>query len=131
MRKFLFVVLVALAGCIPDSVKDQINESVAAGGVLMADQQFKFAVGAIELHKLRHGSYPTKLKDLQFLTALDSSMLEFIGYQRLDSGYELNILMELPSVGTKHANRVQLTYPSEFWKGLGCLKSNAMQLDTK
>lgn len=131
MKKFLFIVLVVLTGCIPDGVKDQINESVAAGGVLMADEQFKRALGAIELHKLRNGSYPAKLKDLQFLSALDTSMLAFVEYQRLDSGYELNMLMELPTVGTKHANRVQLNYPPVFWKGLGCLKSNAMQPNAK
>jgi len=126
MKKLPFVILLLLTACIPDGVRDQINENVAATGRLVADLEFKKAVSYVELHKLRNGRYPNTLSDLQFLSQLDSSIFKFVEYHRLDSGYELNMLMEMPSFGTKDAKKVSLRYPAEFWKGLGCIKSNTM-----
>jgi hypothetical protein len=91
---------------------------------MLIDQEFKKAIAHIELHKLRSGTYPLSLSELQFLSALDSSMLRYVEYTRLDSVYELNITMEFPVLGDGDSTKkVQLKYPPEFWKGLGCMKS--------
>jgi hypothetical protein len=92
---------------------------------MLADWQFKKALAEIELHKLRNGSYPNSLSDLEFLTPMDSSMSNFVEYTRLDSVYELNLKMEFPSLDGKETKRANLQYPPAFWKGLGCVKSNA------
>ena len=126
MRIFLLALIVTalLPSCIPDSLQEKMNEGMALGQNMLADQEFKKAIAQIELHKLRNGSYPASLSDLQFLSAMDSSMFQFIEYARLDSVYELNIKMDFPVIGTKETKGVDLTYPAEFWKGLGCVKSN-------
>jgi hypothetical protein len=52
-------------------------------------------------------------------------MFAYVEYTRLDSVYELNIKMVSVSFDdNKNAKEVQLKYPSEFWKGLGCVRSN-------
>jgi hypothetical protein len=127
MRKvsISIILLAVVASCIPDSVKEKVNESMAQAQNMLVDQEFKKAIAHIELHKLRNGVYPNSLSELQFLSALDSSMLLYVEYERLDSVYELNITMEFPVLGEQEKTKeVQLKYPPEFWKGLGCVKSN-------
>lgn len=117
-----------LTSCIPDSVKEKVNESVASAQNMLADNEFKKAIGHIELHKLRTGAYPESLKDIEFLTPMDSSMFAYVEYTRLDSVYELNIKMELVTFGGEtNGKQVQLKYPPEFWKGLGCVRSNVKE----
>ncbi len=94
---------------------------------MLADQHFKSAVGAIELHKLRNGKYPASLHELKYLNSMDSAMFNFVEYKSFDSLYELNVKGEYPSLtGGKEMNKINLKYPKEFWKGLGCARSNAM-----
>ena len=95
---------------------------------ILADQEFKKAIAHIELHKLRNGEYPVTLRELKFLSATDSSLFNFVEYTRLDTGYELNMKkMEFPSVMGVESSPAQLKYPPEFWKGLGCIRSNTME----
>jgi hypothetical protein len=123
-----FFLSAIVSSCIPDSVKEKVNESMASAQSLLADQEFKKAIAHIELHKLRNGAYPESLKDLDFLNAMDSSMFAYVEYTRLDSVYELNIKMVSVSFDdNKNAKEVQLKYPLEFWNGLGCVRSNVKE----
>ena len=126
MKKLMLpLILVAfLSSCIPDSVKEQMNEGMMVAQKMLADQELKKAIAYIELHKLRNGNYPNALSELKFLSAMDSSLFNSIEYTRLDSVYELNIKTEFASFGDEGKKEVQLNYPPEFWKGLGCVKSN-------
>ena len=81
------------------------------------DQHFKTAIALVELHKVRTGVYPEKLSDLQFTGDWDAIALGSVEYRRLDSGYELNVTRGWVGQPT-------ITYPAEFWHGLGLAKSN-------
>ncbi|WP_133259593.1 hypothetical protein [Pseudochryseolinea flava] len=116
--------LLLLIGCVPEGVKDRINENMENAENLLADQEFKRAIANVELHKLRFGSYPESLDDLKFLSVMDSSMRHFVQYHKLDSGYAMNVVVEFPAFGGGEANKMSLRYPQEFWNGLGCVKSN-------
>jgi hypothetical protein len=113
-----------MCACIPDSVKEKMDEGVAQAHNLLAEQEFKKAIGEIELHKLRNGSYPNALAELKFLSPMDSATINsFVEYAPLDSGYELNVKMDLPRLSDQ-APQVTLKLPAEFWQGLGCVRSN-------
>lgn len=112
-----------LTGCVPDSMKEKINEELANAQEIMGDWEFKKAIAQIELHKLRNGHYPNSLSELQFLSAVDSTIFHRVEYTRLDSVYELNLVMKAASLGGDE-EEIDLHYPAEFWKGLGCVKSN-------
>lgn len=101
------VLAVALAGC------DFQKEADAKFG----DQHFKTAISLIELHKVRTGSYPATLKELQFTGDWDQIALSSVEYAKLESGYELNVTRGWVGKPT-------LIYPKEFWQGLGLQKSN-------
>jgi hypothetical protein len=116
--------LALLFSCVPDNLKEKMNEGMNYGQKILADQEFKKAIAQIELHKLRNGYYPNSLSELQFLTAMDSTIFYYTQYTRLDSVYELNFKMEFPSFTDVRLKSVELKYPPEFWKGLGCVKSN-------
>ena len=81
------------------------------------DQHFKTALALIELHKIRFGEYPASLNDLKFVGEWDQIALNGVAYQRLDKGYELNVVRGW-------VGKPQLQYPPEFWQGLGLVKSN-------
>ncbi len=81
------------------------------------DQHFKTAISLIELHKVRYGVYPESLKDLKFTGDWDAIATNSVEYRRLESGYELN-------VNRGWVGQPTLTYPNEFWQGLGLKKSN-------
>jgi len=85
--------------------------------VQFGDQNFKSAIALIELHKVRFGSYPEHLSDLKFTGAWDQNWISAVKYTKLPDGYELDLVRGW--VGTP-----QLTYPPEFWQGLGLRKSN-------
>lgn len=125
MKKLVLpIILIGLtAACIPENLKNEMDTQVVKAQHMLADQEFKKAISHIELHKLRNGSYPNTLSELQFLTLMDSSIFSRVVYTRLDSGYELNFNFE---VATLEGNKsgAQLHYPVEFWEGLGCVKSN-------
>ena len=120
----LSALIILMLSCIPDNVKEEMDKGMMLGQQMMADQEFKKAIAQIELHKLRNGSYPSSLSELKFLTAMDSSIFNYVEYTSLDSVYELNLNMEFPTLSGEEMQRVELQYPSEFWKGLGCVKSN-------
>jgi hypothetical protein len=125
MKKIAIVVLLlsGLSGCFPADVKEQMQNQMASAQRMFAETEFKKALGQIELHKLRTGIYPRSLSELQFLNQLDSSMSSFVEYTRLDSGYELNVKAAFPSEEMAQEQALP-HFPDEFWKGLGCVKSN-------
>src|SRR5437667_11605271 len=81
------------------------------------DQHFKTSIALIELHKVRTGSYPESLKELQFTGEWDAIAINSVEYKRAAGGYELNVLRGWVGQPT-------LAYPKEFWQGLGIVKSN-------
>ena len=119
------VSLILLASaCIPDRVQEKVNKEITKAQEIMADWQFKNAIAQIELHKLRNGNYPASLSELRFLAIMDSAMFDNVEYNRLDSVYELNLTMSFNTLDGKQNIPVSLQYPPEFWKGLGCARSN-------
>jgi hypothetical protein len=112
MTRPAFVLLIALVLSACD-FSDFYKDADAQFG----DQHCKTAISLIELHKIRFGAYPETLKDLQFTGEWDAIALPGVEYRRLDTGYELNLVR-----GTM--GKPKASYPSEFWKGLGLVKSN-------
>lgn len=110
--------------CIPDNVKEKMNEGLMIAQQMVADQEFKKAIAQVELHKLRNGSYPNSLSELQFLSSADSTIFTYVEYNRLDTVYELNLKRPFLSMDGSKMAMPQLNYPPDFWKGLGCIKSN-------
>ncbi len=125
MKKIIIAVSIALLtfSCIPDNVKEKMAEGMKASQKMFAEHEFKKALSHIELHKLRNGQYPNSLSELQFLTAMDSSIFNTVTYTKIDTAYELNLKFEMHSLDGQ-AEAVRLTLPAEFWDGLGCVKSN-------
>lgn len=82
------------------------------------DQHFKTAIALIELHQLRVGEYPETLNDIEFTGDWDQLALSSVSYERIDSGYSLDITRGW-------AGKPTLAYPDEFWQGLGLVESNA------
>jgi hypothetical protein len=81
------------------------------------DQHFKTAVALVELHRLRFGNYPASLGELIFTGDWDAIALSAVEYERLPDGYRLDITRGW--VGSPG-----LSYPTEFWQGLGLKQSN-------
>ena len=81
------------------------------------DQHFKTAIALIELHKTRFGSYPQTLSELKFTGEWDRLPISSVSYARVGDGYRLDV--ERGWVG-----KPELTYPPEFWQGLGLKESN-------
>jgi len=104
---FLLVAVLLLSAC--DFQKD--------ADAKFGDQHFKTAISLIELHKTRFGSYPETLKDLKFTGDWDGIALSGVEYRRLDTGYELNLVRGW-------IGKPNVSYPPEFWKGLGLVNSN-------
>ena len=115
------IVFVA-AGCIPDGIKDKVDEQMSEAQQMLADMEFKKALAGIEMHRLRTGDYPISITEIQYLSVMDSSIYTSVEYHKLDSGYELNLTEEYMNLfgGEKRIAK----YPPDFWKGLGCVKSN-------
>lgn len=95
----------------------------ARSSVLSAsDHLFKTAIALIELHRVRFGSYPDSLDDLEFLATGDLAAVMNVSYQRVRDGYELDLLtIERPA---------DLRYPARFWQGLGIRRSNVGRSDS-
>jgi hypothetical protein len=113
-----------MSACVPDTIKEQLNETISAQSQMISDASFKSAIAQIELHKVRFGNYPNTLAELKFLSQMDSNFLEGVTYLKLDSGYELNLKENAYSLGEVDFDSLKKNYPPEFWKGLGCVKSN-------
>lgn len=82
-----------------------------------ADQNFKSAIAAIELHRVRTGAYPDALADIRFLGDWDALWQHAVEYRRVEDGYALD-------VRGASAEALEIEYPSEFWDGLGLRQSN-------
>jgi hypothetical protein len=120
---FFFAILTALPSCFTRDMKEKMNESMNEMQKMLADQTFRKTLGDIELHKLRTGEYPASLRELKFINALDSAYFTSLEYHKLDSGYALNLTFKAATLNNQ-LTEVDLSYPPEFWTGLGCLKSN-------
>jgi len=108
LRRLLpLLLLFALAGC------DLQKEADTKFG----DQHFKTVIALVELHKVRFGVYPETLKDLRFNGDWDQIALNSVEYRRLGQGYELNLTRGW-------VGKPVLSYPKEFWQGIGLVKSN-------
>jgi type II secretory pathway pseudopilin PulG len=81
------------------------------------DQNFKTAIALIELYRVRHGVYPSSLADLDFVGDWDRIALNSVRYERLADGYDLDVVRGWVGAPT-------LSYPRDFWKGLGLRHSN-------
>lgn len=111
MRKLFLVIMILflITGC--SRFTEEANQE-------FGDQNFKSSIALIELHKVRTGEYPESLEDLEFLGEWDKIYLSGVEYQRLEEGYELNLVKGW--IG----NPEGLSYPDAFWEGLGLTKSN-------
>lgn len=103
--------------CFPDNMKEHMAEAMQKSQSMMVDMQFKTALHNIEMHKLRTGSYPDSLGQITFASDMDRSYFAGVNYTRWENHYELNLNVVPKGVQP---------YPDEFWKGLGCIKSNMM-----
>jgi len=84
-----------------------------------ADQHFKTAIAHIELFNTRHGHYPGSLDSLEFMGEWDAAIFQGIEYEKLDTEYRLNSKNSVLA-----GSNTSLSYPNEFWQGLGIKKSN-------
>ena len=104
-------IILTMVSCLPDKFREHANEQ-------FGDQHFKTAIALIELHKIRKGAYPAKLKDLEYTGDWDQIIFRSVKYKKLDEGYELDL------VNGWMGKPQDLTYPDDFWNGLGLRKSN-------
>ena len=81
------------------------------------DQHFKTAIALIELHRLRYGGYPASLAELKHTGQWDQIALGSVSYRRLPNGYALDL-------ARGWVGRPNLSYPADFWNGLGLRESN-------
>ncbi|SMC27928.1 hypothetical protein SAMN02745857_03034 [Andreprevotia lacus DSM 23236] len=81
------------------------------------DQNFKTAIALIELHKVRYGHYPEQLSDIKYAGDWDGIGTSSVEYKRIGNGYELNITRGWVGAPT-------LSYPPDFWQGLGIVATN-------
>ncbi len=110
----LFILNLFLWSCVPDDLNEQ-------AGRQFGDQHFKSAIALVELHKTRFGEYPASLDSLKFLGSWDKMVFKSVDYERLDTGYALDI--KEGWMGEKP----KLEYPPEFFTGLGLRKSNIIK----
>jgi hypothetical protein len=108
-RKFMIALPLSLCllGC---TVQKEFDQK-------FGDQHFKTAVALIEVHKVRFGEYPNTLKDLKFVGEWDRAALTSVAYKKVANGYELDVVKGW-------VGKPELSYPDEFWKGLGVVRSN-------
>lgn len=109
LQKLIVILVVSLAFSACDFQKQADQK--------FGDQHFKTSIALIELHKVRSGEYPNSLKDLKFVGEWDQLALASVRYKKVANGYELDV--ERGWVG-----KPELSYPDEFWKGLGVVRSN-------
>lgn len=108
-RAIIFVAFLAvLSGC---------DFGVPGADQKFGNQNFVSAISIIELHKLRNGSYPSILKDLEFLGDWDAIWLSAVRYEKNGDGY--NLFLERGWVG-----KPTLEFPEKFKKGLGIIETN-------
>jgi len=103
--------------------------SIVASGItrgpdnIFGDQHLKTSVALIELHKVRYGKYPDKLRDLKFTGQWDQLALQSVDYHPNADRTRYYIEVRRGWVG-----KPSLQMPDEFWQGTGysaSLKSNS------
>lgn len=116
LKKILFIglVLLTLSSCGLFDFQKEANAT-------FDDQYFKWAIANIELYNVRYGHYPEALGDLTFLGDFDKVIYSTVSYEKLDTGYRLDIIKKL-NLGSV----TSLEYPEEFWQGLGIKESNLL-----
>ena len=81
---------------------------------MFGDQHLKTAVASLELYKLRHGSYPASLADLDFMGEWDRIILPTVAYYPNADRSAYFVEVTRGWIGQPH-----LSYPPEFWRGTG------------
>lgn len=94
-----------------------LTEDSLPGYAADLDRRFKAVLALIELHQRRFGSYPDELRKIGFLSPYDSAMFHGLTYEKLPDGYALDIV-------TPPNDTAPLSYPAEFWRGLGIRRTN-------
>ena len=64
---------------------------VSRADAQFGEQNFKSAVALIELHRVRTGSYPASLKDIEYLGSWDQIWLSAVRYEPSEGGYNLYV----------------------------------------
>ena len=82
-----------------------------------AKQHFISAISHIELHKIRNGTYPAELSDLEYLGDWDGIWIQSVDYRRTNGGYDLFVVRG-------HAVSAEVEFPESFRRGLGLVGSN-------
>ena len=86
------------------------------------EQNFKSAVALIELHRVRTGSYPASLKEIEYLGSWDQIWLSAVRYEPIDGGYDLYVTRGW-------VGEPALKLPRSYLKGLGLRGSNVTWID--
>ncbi|WP_266160467.1 hypothetical protein [Dyella silvatica] len=81
------------------------------------DQNFKTSIALVELYHTRYGVYPETLREIKFAGDWDALALNSVRYKRDGNGYDLDVVRGW--VGAP-----ELSFPAEFWHGLGIVSSN-------
>ena len=84
----------------------------------------KVPLAILNCIKLRNGNYPASLKQIKYMSLMDSVLFDYVEYEKLDSGYALDLTSTAPSLSGERQQQIVLHYPEDFWNGLGCLRSN-------
>ena len=76
---------ITLFSCEFIKLQEEVNST-------FADQHFKTAIAHIELYNIRYGYYPKTLNELTFIGEWDKAIFQSIDYEKLNSGYRLDIV---------------------------------------
>jgi hypothetical protein len=116
-RQLAFTALLGLllAGC---------GKFADAADAKFGDQHFKTAISLIELYRVRHGEYPPSLDKLDFIGDWDLGALSAVRYDRLSEGYSLDLVRGW-------IGKPDVSYPPEFWNGLGLRQTNVRRSSAK
>ena len=126
MKHLAIILAFGLVSCIPENAKREFEQQWAEVQKMTADREFKTGIAFIELHKVRYGSYPESEKDLTFTNPMDTSIWRSLTYKKLENGYELDLQKNSVSMSGE-LSPLLLKYPADFWKGLGCVRSNTRE----
>jgi hypothetical protein len=112
---FLFFTIQLFIHC---NLKKKVEQVTENANQRFGDQHFKTAIALIELYKVRFGKYPESLDSIKYMGDWDLIIKTSVKYQKLDTGYRLDLTKGW--IGKPQ----NLSYPDEFCKGLGLIKSN-------
>lgn len=107
----IFVIIMLNVACMPDGLTEQANKK-------FGDQNFQTAISLIEMHKIRNGSYPVILDSIKYYGDWDAMAISSVKYVKVGEGYNLDL------VNGWIGKPQELSYPDDFWQGLGLIKSN-------